>query len=118
MTNEISIQIASILGPVLMIVTASEYLNFRIWKDVDPTVVSLNGLILLICGLAMVRFHNFWDLNWTLVITIMGWLIFLAGVFRSFFPTAKQASENTATKIFVIFLFLIGGFLTFKGYFS
>ena len=116
MTDEISVQIASILGPVLMIVTLSEYLNLKIWKNVDPTVVSLNGLILLISGLVIVRFHNYWSLNWTLVITILGWLIFLAGVFRSFAPSAKQAQENTLTKIFVIILFLTGGFLTFKSY--
>jgi hypothetical protein len=114
--NEISIQIASILGPVLMIVSSSEYLNFKIWKNVDPTVVALNGLILLICGLTIVRFHNFWNLNWTFVITILGWLIFLAGVFRLFVPNAKQARENTITKIFLIILFWIGGFLAFKSY--
>ena len=116
MVNEISIQIASILGPVLMIVTSSEYLNFKIWKNVDPTVVTLNGLILLICGLVIVRFHNLWNLNWTLVITVLGWLLFLAGVFRLFVPSAKQAKENTFTKIFLVVLFLIGGFLTFKSY--
>lgn len=116
MKSEISAQIASILGPVLMIVTSSEYFNYKIWRNIDPTVVSLNGLVLLICGLTIVRFHNLWHLNWTLVVTILGWLIFLAGVFRLFKPNAKQAGDNASTKVFITILFLIGGFLTFKGY--
>ncbi|PID85653.1 MAG: hypothetical protein CSB13_07130 [Chloroflexi bacterium] len=116
MTNDISIEIASILGPILMIVASSEYLNLKAWKNVDPTVVSLNGLIFLISGIVIVKFHNNWNLDWTLVITILGWLIFLVGVFRSFFPNAKQAPQNRFTKTFIIILFLIGSFLTYKGY--
>ena len=116
MINEISIQIGSILGPALMIVSSSEYLNFKIWDNVAPTVVALNGLILLICGLTIVRFHNSWNLNWTLAITVLGWLIFLAGVFRLFVPNAKQAKKNSFTTIFLLALFMIGGFITYKSY--
>nr|WP_299338070.1 hypothetical protein [Allomuricauda sp.] len=118
MINEISIQIGSILGPVLMILSSSEYLNFKIWKDVAPTVVALNGLVLLICGLIIVRFHNFWHLDWTLAITIFGWLILLTGIFRLFVPNAKQAGKNTSTTILLSVLFLVGGFITFKSYIS
>ncbi|RKN79815.1 hypothetical protein D7Z94_16190 [Ulvibacterium marinum] len=79
-------------------------------------MVALNGLILLISGLIIVRFHNFWNLNWTLIITILGWLVFLTGTFRLFVPGTKQAKENTFTKIFLVILFLIGGFITYKSY--
>lgn len=116
MVNEISMQIGSILGPVLMILSSSEYLNFKIWKDVAPTVVALNGLVLVICGLIIVRFHNFWNPNWTLTITILGWLIFLAGIFRLFVPNAKQAKKSTFSTIFLLILFMIGAFISYKSY--
>mgnify|MGYP001180073665 CR=1 FL=1 len=116
--DDISFQIASILGPVLMVVTSSEFFNLKIWKTIDPTVVSLNGLVLLISGLVIVRSHNVWTFDWRLIVTVMGWLIVLAGVFRSYRPAAKQAPVNNVTRVFVIILFLIGSFLTYMGYFG
>ena len=116
MVNEISIHIGSILGPALMIVLSSEYLNFKIWENVAPTVVALNGLILLICGLTIVRFHNFWHLNWALAITILGWLLSLAGTFRLFVPNAKQAGKSRVTTLIMLILFMIGSFITYKSY--
>lgn len=116
MENEVSVIIAGILGPILMVVASSELLNFKIWRNVDVTVVALNGLVLLICGIVIIRFHNIWYLDWRLIITLLGWVMFLLAIYRSFFPKAQQAKENRLTHLFLIFLFLLGCFLTYKGY--
>ena len=117
MKAEISITIAGILGPLLMILISSEYLNFGIWKKVEPTLVYLNGLVLLAAGLVIVRFHNLWVVDWPLLITVLGWALLVAGAFRMYFPLAKQLSKNRLTDLFLGILFLAGCFLTFKGYF-
>ena len=64
--------IAAILGPTLVAVTVSELLNFRIWSSVAAPVVYLNGALLFVGGLVIVRSHNVWRLGWPLLITLSG----------------------------------------------
>ncbi len=114
---ELSLTIAGIIGPILIILAISEYLNFKIWKDVHPTVVYLNGLLLLTLGIIVVRIHNLWILNWELTITIVGWLLILSGSIRMFFPKTPQLKKNAATNIFLLFILFLGAFLSVKAYF-
>jgi hypothetical protein len=116
MLSEVSIHIARILGPVLMIIASSEFIHFKIWRNADPTLVTLNGMVLLICGMTIIAFHNIWAANWVVVITILGWLIGLGGVYRVYFPHGKQAERGVITNVFLLIIFLLGLFLTFKGY--
>ncbi|GAB3776038.1 hypothetical protein GCM10028818_20970 [Spirosoma horti] len=115
---DISIQLAGFLGPTLMILPLSEYLNFEIWRRIDPTVVSLNGLVLFVGGLFIVRCHNIWNLEWTLVITILGWLILTLGAYRMLFPAGRQLQKGGTTNVVLFILFFIGCFLTSKAYFD
>ncbi len=108
--------IASLLGPVLIAVTLSEAINLHIWADSFPQVTYLNGMILFSVGLAVVRFHNRWLPAWTVTITILGWLMLVAGLFRLFFPGAEQAGGSPATYVFIGGLCLLGLFLTLKAY--
>ena len=108
--------IASLLGPVLLAVTISETVNLDIWEVSLAPVVYLNGLIFFAIGLAIVRFHNLWRWSWTLAVTIAGWALVAAGLFRMFFPTAPQADPSPATYAFIGVLATLGLFLTFKGY--
>lgn len=116
MDTNISTQIASILGPLLMAISSSEFVNFKIWEKVEPTVVYLNGLILFIGGLSIIRFHSIYTAQWTLVITILGWMIFIAGIYRMFFPGKRQAQKGWQTNMLILILFLSGCFLTYKAY--
>ncbi|WP_422081080.1 hypothetical protein [Ulvibacterium sp.] len=115
---EVSLNLAAVIGPILMAIASSEYLNFKIWKNVHPTVVYLNGLVLLIGGLIVIRMHNHWSMDWTLVITIFGWLFILLGLARMFFPTQKQPEKSLFSNLLLLVLFLVGLFLSFKAYFA
>ena len=113
---EYSVTIAGIIGPILMILAISEHLNFKIWQDVHPTVVFLNGFVLLTLGLIVVRIHNFWSLNWELTITIVGWILLLLGLIRMFFPKAPQPKKNMVTNTSLMVLLFLGAFLSVKAY--
>ena len=58
MTN--SKQLAGLFGPTLMALTISEALNLHIWRVNIVPVTYLNGLILFVAGLSIVRAHNRW----------------------------------------------------------
>jgi hypothetical protein len=113
---ETSKNIAGLIGPVLMALSLSEFLNFHIWTKVEATVVYLNGLLLFTGGLALIRSHNTWTIDWTVSITLIGWLSFALGLYRIFFPSIKQLGPNTLTYILLGVLFITGFFLTVEAY--
>lgn len=109
-------QIASVLGPTLMVMSISEAINFDIWETSLPQVVYLNGVILFSTGVAVVRFHHRWRSDWTATITLSGWVMLVAGLFRLLFPSAKQGEKSLVTYAFMAGLCLFGLFLSFKAY--
>lgn len=108
--------IASLIGPTLVVLTLSEALNFHIWTNNIPTVTYLNGLILFFAGLLVVRFHNLWIAGWPVVVTLVGWVILLGGLFRMFVPSAQQLTQKSIAFPVILVLFVVGVFLTFKAY--
>ena len=115
MTN--SQQLAQIIGPTLSVMTLAEMINLSIWEANMSSVTFLNGTLLFIGGISIIRIHNFWVRSWTILITLIGWSMLLIGALRMFFPTAKQAGENLSTYLLLTVLFVMGLFLTLKGYY-
>ena len=112
----ISKHIAQLIGPTLIAVTLSEALNLHIWTVNIAPVTYLNGAIIFVAGLSIVRAHNRWTRGWPVLVTLVGWLAILGGLFRMFAPEAQQGRKNIATYAVVVILFAIGVFLTFKAY--
>jgi hypothetical protein len=107
-------QIAGLIGPTIIALTASEALNLHIWENNIPPVTYLNGTLLFVAGLAIVRVHNRWTRGWPVLVTLAGWFVILGGLYRMFAPEAPQAPQSTPTYAFLTVLFAIGIFLTFK----
>ena len=116
MTDLLSLQLASILGPLLIALSITEYRNFDIWKDAHPTLVYLNGLILLTGGLIIIQLHNRWVAHWMVLVTLIGWLLMLAGLYRMIFPSAKQAEKGLGSTVLLSLLFTVGLFLSVKAF--
>jgi hypothetical protein len=114
MTN--SKQIAGLIGPTMIVLAASEALNFHIWENNIPPVTYLNGTLLFVAGLATVRAHNRWKRGWPILVTLAGWIVMLGGLYRMFAPEAPQAPRSSPTYAFLIVLFAIGILLSFKAY--
>jgi hypothetical protein len=111
--------IAGLLGPTLIALGPSEAVDFRIWATNIAPLIYLNGLLLFVAGLSIVRFHNRWTRSWPVMITLVGWGFILAGLFRMFAPEVQQAGQNAPTTIITAILVgAIGLFLTFKAYFG
>ena len=122
-------RVAGLLGPVLIALSMSEALNLRLLvAEIGPTaihVVYLNGTLLFIAGLSIVRVHNYWTASWPVLVTVMGWTSMLCGLNRMFAPVSGaefgldvRRPEQSIIVIYAMLsvLFAIGIVLTFKAY--
>jgi hypothetical protein len=120
MTN--SKHIGGLLGPTLMVMVASEFplIQPHLYDEQIPPVVYLSGVLMFIAGLAIVRWHNRWQRDWTLLITLCGWFLLAFGLLRMFAASFyRQTSGNTSSLFFMIvesILFAIGFLITWKAY--
>ncbi|HUO91302.1 MAG TPA: hypothetical protein VMU22_00185 [Rhizomicrobium sp.] len=108
--------LAALIGPCLVAITASEAANLRIVASEAPAVVYLDGAILFVAGLAIVRAHNVWTWRWPVAITIVGWLAAALGLRRMFLPDSQLRALHETQYGAIATAFAVGCFLTFKAY--
>jgi hypothetical protein len=108
--------LAGLIGPTLIVLTASEAMNYQIWAANLAPVTYLNGLVLFVAGLSIVRAHNRWTRSWPVIVTTLGWMVLAGGLFRMFAPEARQAGDNASTYAVLMAGCATGAFLTFKAY--
>ncbi len=101
-----------------MVMAVSEAIHLDIWQARVPSVVYLNGALLFVAGLAIVRAHNTWRFRWWIAVTLTGWLGMFLGLFRMFFPTAQPPAESFPTYAGIVTAFLLGALLIWKSYFE
>ncbi len=86
--------IAQILGPMYVIVAVGLLLNppayQRIFEEFfeSPALAFVGGVIALIFGLAILAFHRAWSADWTLIVTLIGWLALIKGSLLVVCPSA------------------------------
>jgi hypothetical protein len=120
--------IAGLIGPTLIALAASLLVNLDAMMALvepvsrDPALVLISGVISFVAGLAVVRLHNHWVRDWTLLVTIFGWLLLVGGLVRMLFPiwlaalAAKVVTDTGFIAGEAIVLLLIGAFLSYKAY--
>ena len=117
-------RIAGLVGPTMIAMLVSEFpiVQPHLYDAQIPPVVYLSGVLLFVAGLAIVRGHNHWAADWTVLVTLSGWLALALGLFRMFAAGLYQrAVANASGTVFMVLegVLLIGGFiLTFKAYSS
>jgi hypothetical protein len=89
----------------------------------SPALIFIAGVMTLVMGLTLVIFHNHWVADWTVIITIFGWIGIAGGIMRMAFPmlaieTGKRMIGQTKMLVVIgVINILLGSFLTYKGYF-
>ena len=82
-------------------------------------LIYLNGVLLFVAGLAIIKNHNIWTFSWQTILTIVGYFAIILGLFRMFFPQVQQGKfeNNNLIMVIEIILILVGLFLTLKAYY-
>jgi len=87
-----------------------------------PPVIYLSGVLMFVAGLAVVRAHNVWARNWTVLITLSGWFFIALGLVRMFAASQyRQATQGASSMTFMVLeglLLLVALVITFKAYSS
>jgi hypothetical protein len=115
-------RIAGLVGPTLVAMIVSEFplVQPHLYDAQIPPVVYLSGVLMFVGGLAIIRTHNHWARDWTVLVTLSGWFGVVFGLFRMFAAGAYQRqSARTSTTVFMAveaFLLTIGLVMTFKAY--
>lgn len=122
------ILLARFFGLFLMLFGLGILMNLRHFKLAATEISHNHGLqvpaaiLPLLVGSFMVTIHNIWIGDWTVLITVLGWVILLMGIFRCWFVQrwAKQLEKHKATapKVAGTGMFLYGIVLLYFGFFS
>ena len=93
-------QIAGLVGPTLVAMLVSEFplVQPHLYDSQIPPVVYLSGVLMFVAGLAVVRVHNLWVRDWTVLVTLTGWFFLVLGLVRMFAASQyPQAAAGTSS---------------------
>jgi hypothetical protein len=105
-----------------MAISVTEWMNRDVFAGaIGPSYgphLYLDGTLLLVAGLAIVRAHNYWTRGWPVLITLVGWLFLLSPLTRMAAPLSAQAAGRSPAMLYgsQLVLFAIGAVVTFKAY--
>ena len=123
-----SIIIARLLGPLFTTIGVGMLTNSDTYRQIGQqflstyAIIYLSGIILLLMGLTILNVHPRWTPDWRSVITAVGWVFTVAGVWRLIAPQFVPfvGGAILANKNFFVgagfVLVTLGGFIIYKGY--
>lgn len=93
----------------------------QIFEDLkDQKFVILVSFIAIIIGLLNILFHNIWEPDWRILITLLGWLALWIGLLLFALPTKSsnwlEVVNVKLVQVVYTLLFLLGIFLLNQGY--
>jgi len=93
----------------------------QISKDLKNSRISvLVGFIAIIIGLLNILFYNEWVYDWTMIITLIGWIALGKGMFIFTFPSQAAKMVNYINvrwiQLVYVLLLLLGLYLLNNGY--
>ena len=124
-----SVFLAQLIGPLLLVMGAGMVANRDSYRTMageflaSRALIYVAGLLAFVPGLAIVLVHNVWAFDWRLIITLLGWLSVIGGIFRLTWPQQVTAVGSamlarpgylTGSGLAVLAL---GAVLAFFGYF-
>lgn len=125
---ETSLFLAKLIGPVFLVMGLAVLVNLRRMRQLarefvdSDALIFLSGTITLPVGLAIVIVHNVWIVGWPVIITIIGWLVVLAGAARMLaFEGIKSIGQAMIERTLLLaapgaIMVLVGAYLAYLGY--
>ena len=93
--------IARLVGPLFIVLGLGCLINQTVYADMIgqavlvPVVIYMSGLMSFLAGVAMLNGYHAWTADWRIIITILGWLLVIAGIIRIMLPAAAAVLAIT-----------------------
>lgn len=100
---ETSLLIAKIIGIIYTAFGLGLLFSRNYYRDAIPKLFENSGYLLLggwlavVAGILMVEYHNYWTNDWTVIITVIGWLALIKGCFILAFPKVMLSFKSFFT---------------------
>ena len=105
-----AITIAQIVFPVFWFLALSLLINPGWYKDMakdlwkNSLLLYFGGLMNLVIGAAIIFSYNVWTFDWTLLITLLGWMALVKGWLIMLFPGWVVSRKRSVMKKNVIMI--------------
>lgn len=124
---ETTVFLAQLWGPVLLAVGFGIYSSrkyyLRIYRDLDKEVLAvlIFGMLGTVLGIMHIQAHSLWDTLPQVLVSLLGWGLFLKGLVFLVAPRFVDRSGDKAAKSGLLplaggALLLLGAYLTWIGY--
>lgn len=124
-----SISLAKVIGPSCLIIAIAMITNPSVFRQaIEEFRQGAQKMLLLlaaaghvILGLVLLTTHAVWQWDWPVLITIIGWLLFLRGLFLLWFPGSIESLTKALHQrpwwpyLTSAILFVVGIVLTYYG---
>jgi len=127
---ETTVFIAKVFGIFYLVVAAGILFNRQFYRSFmedfckNTALIFLSGMFALLAGIVIVLLHNVWKADWAVIITVIGWLALVKGIWIIVLPgtvtgfiQVYQKNENLLMFHGIIAL-IFGVILTFLGFFA
>lgn len=125
---ETSTLIAKIIGLIYLSFGVGILLNGNYYKKEIPKLLEntayliFGGFMAIIFGVLIIENHNYWVKNWTVLITVIGWIALIKGILLLAFPTVISMYKSFFNNpnfyaILGILVLIFGLFFIYFGYF-
>ena len=123
-------QIFQVFGIVYLAIGLGIIINPNYYRQMlgdfatNRAVMYLGGAIAFVVGYLLVTFHNVWAAEWGVIITVIGWLALIKGLFIFLLPKIlmKVCSYlEKHTKLLIVesvLIIIFGGLLAYLGFFG
>ncbi len=113
---ELSIFSAQVISLLYIATGIATFVNKNFLKNMledfakSPALSFVTGFITIVLGMLIVFYHNIWRNDWTVLITLMGWLTLIKGVIVLVFPKYISWFRNLSlnSPVWAIMLLVFG----------
>lgn len=123
---ELSILIARIASVIYLSASLGGFCSTDFYRSIsddmykNSALAFTTGFTAVILGFLIVSYHNTWAMNWTILITLMGWFALIKGVILIAFPKFLQRLSMTLygrdPKVFPYVSLLVGLLFGYVGF--
>lgn len=127
---ELSLFLAKVMGCYFLIAGLAYLTQRRVFAQMTKEMSEhfyLNyilSFLITILGLIIVFSHNLWVADWRVLVTIIGWITLLKGIYWIFFSGHAKKSliwwqnHKAFYNLTGVFILLMGAFLVYHGFLS